>query len=451
MSLTNTVVLCAAATRVQKMRYTLQSIACLSLLMLVGLFMSWNAVANTVEVVEHDQELLRFKQSLVRVAIGDDRVADVQVLGNQGRSANQLLVVGKRAGSTDLRVWLQGREQAVRYQVHVKSAVEKALSQSGRPVEADINAAGSVTTVTGTSNSLLAHRDAMASAASDPQSTVVDLSEINLSGMVQVEVKVVEVSRTVLKEVGLSADARRSSGRWAADMALPFTRSNGFNLAFASSNFEARLSLLEQNNMARTLAEPTLVALSGQSASFLAGGEVPVPEAGGLGTTSVTYKPFGVGLTVTPTVLSRDRIALKVAPESSELDYVNAVAVASGDNVTMMPAFKTRRVETTVELGDGESYILSGLVSRQTAATVSKLPFLGDLPIIGAFFRSMKYSQDELELIIVVTPRLVKPIAKDVALPLPGAGQDPSDTATNAWGYYLLGPQGGEFMPGFSN
>ncbi|MCQ9616991.1 pilus assembly protein N-terminal domain-containing protein [Paenalcaligenes niemegkensis] len=361
--------------------------------------------ANTVELVVHDQELLRFTRPLTRVAVGDDAVADVQVLESQSRGANELLLIAKRAGNTDLRVWLQGQEQAVRYQVRVKSQVDKALSDSGRQVQADVGSAGSVATITGTSDSLLEHRDAIASASgANNDTTVVDLSEINLSGMVQVDVKVVEVSRSVMKDVGISAAAQRSSGRWAADIALPLTATNGFNLMFSSASFNARLSLLEQNRMARVLAEPTLVALSGQSASFLAGGEVPVPEAGGLGTTSVTYKPFGVGLTVTPTVLSRDRISLKVAPESSELDYGNAIPVASGDNVTLMPAFRTRRAETTVELGDGESYIISGLVSRQTAADVAKMPFLGDLPIIGAFFRSVRYSQQELELIIVVTP-----------------------------------------------
>ncbi|HLS41860.1 MAG TPA: pilus assembly protein N-terminal domain-containing protein [Paenalcaligenes sp.] len=416
----------------------------------LGLFYSLSSQANTLELVVHDQELLRFTQPLVRVAVGDENVADVQVLGNQGRSANQLLVVAKRAGTTDLRVWLQGQEQAQRYQVRVKSAVEQAIQQSGRSIDADVGGAGSVATVTGSSGSMLEHREAIASAATGGN-TVVDLSDINLSGMVQVDVKVVEVSRTVMKDVGITAEARRSSNRWGADLALPLTSTNGFNLMFSSSSLTARLNLLEQNRMARVLAEPTLVALSGQSASFLAGGEVPVPEAGGLGTTSVSYKPFGIGLTVTPTVLSRDRISLKVAPEASDLDYSNAIPVASGENVTLMPAFRTRKAETTVELGDGESYIISGLVSRQTAADVSKIPFFGDLPIIGSFFRNMRYSQQELELIIVVTPRLVKPIARDVALPLPGAGQDRSDTPANAWGYYLLGPQGGEFMPGFSN
>lgn len=202
--------------------------------------------------------------------------------------------------------------------------------------------------------------------------------------------------------------------------------------------------------MARVLAEPTLVALSGQSASFLSGGEIPVPEAGGLGTQTVSYKSFGIGLTVTPTVISPQRIALKVAPEASELDYTNAVRIISGDQATLMPALRTRRADTTIELGDGESYVISGLVSRQTMANVSKIPLLGDLPIIGTFFRNVQYSQEERELVIVVTPRLVKPIAANTPLPLPGAREEKRDDFRNAWGYYLIGPALGEQMPGFS-
>ncbi|KAG1244337.1 hypothetical protein G6F65_021864 [Rhizopus arrhizus] len=118
--------------------------------------------------------------------------------------------------------------------------------------------------------------------------------------------------------------------------------------------------------------------MTGQSASFLAGGELPIPEAGGLGTVSVTFKPFGIGLTVTPTVLSRDRISLKVAPEASELDYSNGIVLNSGtDSSSIIPALRTRRADTTVELGDGESFVISGLVSRQTKAMVSKVPLLG--------------------------------------------------------------------------
>ncbi|MCJ9708493.1 type II and III secretion system protein family protein, partial [Bordetella hinzii] len=120
------------------------------------------------------------------------------------------------------------------------------------------------------------------------------------------------------------------------------------------------------------------------------------------------------------------------------------------NSTTIIPALRTRRADTMVELGDGESFLISGLVSRQTKANVSKIPLLGDLPIIGSFFRNVQYSQEDNELVIVVTPRLVRPIARGVTLPLPGARQEVTDSGFNAWGYYLLGPMGGQQMPGFS-
>jgi pilus assembly protein CpaC len=115
-----------------------------------------------------------------------------------------------------------------------------------------------------------------------------------------------------------------------------------------------------------------------------------------------------------------------------------------------MPALRTRKADTMIELGDGESFVISGLVSRETIASVSKVPFLGDLPIIGAFFRSMQYSQDERELVIVVTPHLVKPLARGTKVPLPGEALEKRNTPGNAWGYYLMGPATGQQMPGFS-
>jgi pilus assembly protein CpaC len=221
-----------------------------------------------------------------------------------------------------------------------------------------------------------------------------------------------------------------------------------FNLVFSSSRsgIVTNLGILESNGLARVLAQPTLVALSGQSASFLAGGEIPVPVPQGLGTISIQYKPFGIGLSLTPTVLSNDRIALKVAPEASDLDYNNSVTI----NGIAVPAITTRRVDTMVELGDGESFIIGGLVSRITLSNVDKIPLLGDIPILGAFFKSQSYTQNEKELVIVVTPHLVKPIAKGTNLRsmLPGQGEQRNGPV---WESYLGGAASPDALPGFSN
>ena len=207
----------------------------------------------------------------------------------------------------------------------------------------------------------------------------------------------------------------------------------------------ANLSLLESNNLARVLAEPTLVALSGQSASFLAGGEIPVPVPQTLGTISIIYKPYGIGLTVTPTVLGANRIALKVAPEASQLDFQHALTI----NGISVPAITTRRADTTVELGDGESYVIGGLIDRETMSNVDKLPMLGDLPIIGSFFKTLQYTQNDRELVIVVTPHLVSPIAKGA--PLPGTPGEQSEQRDGpVWRSFMGGVASSDMAPGFS-
>lgn len=178
------------------------------------------------------------------------------------------------------------------------------------------------------------------------------------------------------------------------------------------------INALEGSGFAYTLARPSLVALSGQSATFLAGGEVPVPvPSSGSDNVSIEYKEFGIRLTLTPTVVSRDRIVLKVAPEVSELDYTNAVNIAG----TLVPGLKVRRTDTSISLADGESFVISGLISTRNSSQVDKFPGLGDIPILGAFFRSSNISREERELLMIVTPHLIQPLAANAQLPsLPG-------------------------------
>lgn len=408
------------------------------------------ATAHTISLVEHSQRTLTVADEPERIAVADPTTADVQILsGINGRPSNILLVAHK-PGDTEVQIWTAGQNAPITWRVHVTSGVQQALSAAGLAPQAQITRAGEQSILTGESDSLLAHRNAM-SATGNPQQ-VIDASTISSSSMVQVAVQVAELSRNVMKDVGIDWSGTGSS-HWSADMALiPSALSgSGFAVNYLSHNFNAKLKLLENNGMARILAQPTLVAMSGQSASFLAGGEIPVPQSGGLGTQTILYKPFGIGLTVSPTVLSPNRISLKVSPEASEIDYANGIPITNGDDVTLMPAFRTRRADTTVELGDGESFVISGLVSRQTMANVSKVPFLGDLPIIGTFFRNVSYTQQERELVIIVTPHLVKPIAKGAPLSLPGERQEARDSTGNAWGYYLVGPGGDQQMPGFSH
>lgn len=406
---------------------------------------------RSLSVGVHEQRELPLPGALERVAVADPAIADVVVLRGSGGRKGSILVVGKKAGTTQVSVWPRGGE-AQRWEVHVSGNLQGALGNTGT---ASVDARGSAALIQGHANSVIEHSGLQAAAvdAAGKDGVVVDRSTVGQTGVVQVDVKVVEVNRNVLKQAGVSFSAGKSSSSGSFGTTQTFL--NGLSTATNFGSFygsiargafslSATLDLLQTNGLGRVLAAPTLVALSGQSASFLAGGEIPVPQSGGLGTTTIVYKPYGVGLTLTPTVLSQNRIALKVAPEASDLDYTNAVTV---DSVSV-PAITTRRADTTVELGDGESFVIGGLVSRSTTAAVDKVPLLGDLPIIGAFFRDLKYSSTEKELIIVVTPHLVKPIAKGVTLPLPGDTREQRNGPV--WGSYLMGVAGSSELPGFS-
>ncbi len=208
-------------------------------------------------------------------------------------------------------------------------------------------------------------------------------------------------------------------------------------------NILGALDLGETVGQVTTLANPNLTALSGETGTFLAGGEVPIPVSQGLGTVSVEYKQYGVGLSYTPTVLADGRISMRVRPEVSQLDYSNAVTLSG----TRVPGLTTRRTETTVELGSGQSMMISGLLSNPHNNTYDKTPCLGDLPILGALMRSNAWQRNETELVIVITPYLVKPVNNQADIRLPTDGyKSPSDLGRVLLGE-LAGGNPGERRP----
>jgi pilus assembly protein CpaC len=181
-------------------------------------------------------------------------------------------------------------------------------------------------------------------------------------------------------------------------------------------NLAGALDLAETDGLVSTLAEPNLTALSGETASFLAGGEFPIPVSQGNQSVTIEYKQYGVSLAFTPIVLADGRISMRVRPEVSELSDAGALKLGGFS----VPALTTRRAETTVELGSGQSFMLAGLLRNSNTNSVDKAPFLGDLPILGALFRSTKYRRQETELVIIVTPYLVRPVSNQLALPTNG-------------------------------
>jgi pilus assembly protein CpaC len=456
------------------------------------------AAANSpvIELAVGGQKPLATAHPLTRVAVGDPSVADVLVLKGTGSASGGMLLVGRGAGTTDVMLWERGVSEPITYTINVTSPAANALLDSETPA---VRTFGDAALVSGSTPTMESHQRGIAAAqaslaskktstrrggtgaaqasaaqggdaadslggSASKNGTVLDTSTVATRPVVQVDVKVVEFSKAVLKEAGFNLFKQSNSfafGTFSPSSLTSYTGggttsftantaspiSGAFNLLmnWGSRGVFANLSLLESNNLARVLAEPTLVALSGQSASFLAGGEIPIPVPQSLGTISIEYKPYGIGLTLTPTVLGAQRIALKVAPEASQLDFAHAVTI----NGISVPAITTRRADTTVELGDGESFVIGGLIDRETASNVDKVPILGDLPIIGAFFKTLQYSQNDRELVIIVTPHLVAPIAKGATLPsTPGEQSEQRDGPV--WRSFVGGVASSEDVPGFS-
>jgi pilus assembly protein CpaC len=269
---------------------------------------------------------------------------------------------------------------------------------------------------------------------------------------VTLKVKIAEVNRSLLKQIGVnlfSSDPTSgfkfgiAQGDTGAAGGSPFTvgslLTGGTTIGAAGKLFGLDLSgaidLAEKDGLVSILAEPNLTALSGETASFLAGGEFPIPISQALGSVTIEYKQYGVGLAFTPIVLADGRISMRVRPEVSELSNEGAVKL----NDFLVPALTTRRAETTVELGSGQSFMIAGLLRNSNTNDINKAPFLGDLPILGALFRSTSFRRSETELVIIVTPYLVRPTSGQLALPTNGY-RAPTDVQRVIEGQTFVGP-----------
>jgi pilus assembly protein CpaC len=202
-------------------------------------------------------------------------------------------------------------------------------------------------------------------------------------------------------------------------------------------NLLGSLDIAADDGLATILAEPNLTALSGETASFLAGGEFPIPVSQSLGAVTIEYKQYGVGLAFTPIVLADGRISMRVRPEVSQLSDAGSVKL----NGFTVPALTTRRAETTVELGSGQSFMIAGLLQNTANNSVDKAPFLGDLPILGALFRSTHFQRQETELVVIVTPYLVRPVSGQLATPTDGL-RVPGDATRDFGGQIFTGKSG---------
>jgi pilus assembly protein CpaC len=374
-----------------------------------------------IELVSGKSVVLRTETAVKRISIANPAIADFNLL-----SPTEIYLTGKAAGTTNLTMWQDGRLTAV-YDLVVSYDVSKLKQQMQEmlPAEKDLRiaAANDSLTLSGKVTNAAALNQALSLArAYAPEGKVSNLVEVGGVHQVLLEVRVAEMSKSITKRLGINLAYAFSNNDFSvsilsspASIINPPTSvlnqaSSAVNALFRfdhkGSTWAGFVDALEEDGLVKVLAEPNLVTLSGQTATFLAGGEFPVPVPQDFNTITIEYKQFGVGLNFTPVVLSKDKISIKVAPEVSDLDFTNSVRLVG----FVVPGLRVRRTSTTVELGDGQSFAIAGLLRENVRTVVSKFPLLGDIPILGALFQSKEFQKENTELVIIVTPHLVKPL-----------------------------------------
>ncbi|WP_367185295.1 type II and III secretion system protein family protein, partial [Rugamonas sp.] len=395
--------------------------------------------------------LMRLPETVLSRSIGNPAVAQAMLV-----APDTLYVVGVDIGSTNMIV--QGRsglcsviEVAVgmdtagvqaalaellpdEHGIRVTSAAD-ALVLSGTVADAVALASAleiAAAFVHRPALALAAHRDAAApaaataagaaapSAAGSGGGRIINLLGVSAPQQVMLEVKIAEVSKTLIDQLEAGTALRYAGGSWTAALLSNFltgTLASGLNLS-KSNGSQLNLQAGKQDGLVRMLAEPTVMAISGQEGSFLAGGSIYVPVAQDNNKVTLEEKEFGVGLRFTPTVLAGGRINLKVAPEVSDVSREGiGISAAGGNGVAVLPLITKRRAATTVQLYDGQSFAIGGLIKNNQTANINGLPLLGELPVLGALFRSSDFQHDRTELLFVITVHLVKPLPPDYALP----------------------------------
>ncbi len=260
-------------------------------------------------------------------------------------------------------------------------------------------------------------------AASSTQPKVLNMLSIAAPQQVLLEVKIAEVSKSLVDQLGATLGYTKTNGSWTYGILSSLLAGTGNGVtAFKNSATQLTIDGQKRDGLIKVLAEPTVMAVSGQEASFLAGGTIFIPVAqnnlSGTNTITLEEKQYGVAVKFTPTVLAGGRINLRVAPEVSELNREGIGISVSGSNATaILPAFTTRRATTTVQLQDGESFAIGGLIRNNVTSNIKRFPFLGDVPVLGTLFRSSDFQNDRTELVFIVTPHLAKPLPAAPRLP----------------------------------
>lgn len=396
---------------------------------------------------------------LNRVSIANPEIADITLIRSR-----ELYVVGKKSGATNIFLWTTTGKMTV---VDVIVAIDttsvalklKELMPNENQIE--VRSAGESLVLTGqVTDAAKVHR-AMLIAEQHSGKKVINLMSVGEVPQVMLEVKVAEVSKKLTEKLGTQFNTSGTRGTFNYALigsfltggALSTVNGIGAGAVLSRGSEQLKLEAEIKNGLIKVLAEPNIIAVSGQEGAFLAGGKIfiPVPRVDGSGTVvTLVEKEYGVGLTFLPTVLEGGKINLRVTPEVSELSLEGST-IKSGNSTSVLPTISTRRASTTVQLMDGQSFAIGGLIKNNVTESISGFPFLSELPVLGALFRSSEFMNDRSELMFIVTPRLVNPLMQVGALPtdrftppsraefllngqLEGSGRDevrPSDSQSN--------------------
>jgi pilus assembly protein CpaC len=383
-----------------------------------------NVPMNRAVVVESDVPF-------AELSIANPGIADISTLSDRS-----IYVLGKAPGRTTLTLLSPDGQLISNVDVHVTPDVaefKERLQQILPGEQIEVRTANDGIVLSGQVSSIVKLDRALDLANRYAPDRVSNLMVVGGTQQVMLKVRFAEVNRSVSKSLSSSV-AFSDGGQVVGETGTFLAGNNGLNGALELSSgvagglrvggsiggleFAVLLEALEGKGMVRTLAEPNLTALSGQEAKFLAGGEYPVPGASEGGGTTIEYRPFGVELTFTPTVVDQDIINLTINAAVSAIDTANGQEISTGGGTAVVPAFKRRETSTTVEMRDGDSFAIAGLLQDDFTNAATQVPWIGDVPILGALFRSSEFQRSQTELVIIITPHLVTPVS-GAALALP--------------------------------
>lgn len=394
---------------------------------------------TVIQVSQDKARMILMPVPVRKIVIGNEKIADIHI---DKANPNQVFVVSKSIGSTNV-FFMDAKGQIIhKAEVRVAlspNALKAALNELIPDEKIDVTVFNDSIFLSGNVKSAPAAADAarIAKRFVTAETNVTNMIKVVGSQQVILQVQVSEMDRGIRKNLSASGGISLTG---LADVAFTTTSPATAIDAFATGLFDAHISkistttlnVLERQSLIKTLAEPTLTARSGETASFISGGQIPVPTGvDGNGNAIIEFRDYGISLSFTPVVLSKGRISLKISTEISEVDSTTTVTVSS----LSINGFKTKRTESTVDLQSGGSLMLSGLLENNVTNTIYGLPFFKDLPVLGALFRSTEFQRDETELVVTITAYLAKPTGLGAPLALPTDGFEPASDID----IYLLG------------